>query len=83
MKYRVYQDGVSIADHVVKNNISASWGMGVFDTKEEAQEYCARWAYPVYGDDLKNFIIDMEIGKEYNMSFCEIPVMMKIEMEEA
>lgn len=82
--YQVFQDGKSADFHgfplLSKSGI---WKSSIFKTKREAEIYAFMWAYGYnYDESIKNAPI-MELGKNYNFSMCEIPVLMMIKEVDA
>lgn len=65
--YCVYEAGKRCSEHKIN------------ETKREAEVFAYHWAYPMPLDACEREATEMELGKEYDYSMCEFPVMMKIE----
>jgi hypothetical protein len=72
--YVVYQDGKRCSEYGI-----AGWENDAFATKRQAEIYAFHWAYPFTREEAEVGAPTMEVGREYDYSTCEIPVMMKIE----
>ena len=72
--YCVYEAGKRCSEHKIKG-----WDKDTFETKREAEVFAYHWAYPMPLDACEREATEMELGKEYDYSMCEFPVMMKIE----
>lgn len=75
-RYIVYQDGKHCSEYRFKG-----WDVDSFNTKREAEIFAYHWAYP---GDYANKVFEapeMVIGKEYDYSMGNCPVMMMIEIE--
>lgn len=72
--YRVYEAGKRCVDHKIKG-----WDLDTFETKRRAEVFAYSWVYPMPYGACEIHAPEMELGKEYDYSMCEFPVMMKIE----
>lgn len=72
--YRVYEAGKRCVDHKIKG-----WDEDTFESKRAAEVFAHFWAYPVSYFEAECEAATMELGKEYDYSMCEFPVMMKVE----
>ena len=72
-QFQCFQDGKPCAAYGIP-----SWDKDTFDTKEEAELFCAHWAYPVGRDQVKEFIRPMELNVPVDMGITGVPVMMEI-----
>lgn len=54
------------------------WNNNGFETKREAEVYAYQWAYPVSKAEAEQEATEMEIGKPYDYSMGEFPIMMQI-----
>lgn len=84
--YRVFQDNIRCNDYNL-----LGWEKDTFDTKDEAFIYMIQWSFPLsnkeaegvyYNEKNELSYKNLELGKEYDMSMGEIPVMMKVEFVE-
>lgn len=73
-KYRAFENGVRCSEYNIKG-----FPIDTFDNKRKAEVFCHVWAFPVSLESAKQFAPEMEIGKEYDFSMGEVPVLMKIE----
>lgn len=76
MKYTVYENGKPAA---MWPDGFTFWDNATFATKREAEVYAYLWCYPVTKPVAAKEAPEMEIGKKYNYSMCEVPVWMHIE----
>ena len=73
--YRVFENEIRCNEHKI-----SEWGKDTFESKREAEVYAYYWAYPVTKIQAEKYAPKMEIGKSYNYSMSEFPILMKIEM---
>jgi hypothetical protein len=72
-QFQCFQDGKPCSSYRIP-----SWDIDTFDTKEEAELFCAHWAYPVSKDQAKDFVRPMKLNTPIDMGISEVPVMMEI-----
>lgn len=72
-QFQCFQDGKPCASYNIP-----WWDVDTFDTKEEAELFCAHWAYPVDKEQAKEFVRPMELNVPIAMGISKVPMMMEI-----
>ena len=79
MAYKVFENGVACGYLVSTGRVDKSWGDGVFTDKKSAEVYALMWAKGFPKSLAEKYRQPMDVGVEYDFSFCEIPVWMSIQ----